>query len=195
MRFPSPCGVWVVSAKIVQSTEAMAVFPSPCGVWVVSYGPTAAKKSMPFPSPCGVWVVSQKKQIPLEIHEFPSPCGVWVVSGSTMDINKFIDVSVPLRGVGCFRTSPRKDFNQRVSVPLRGVGCFYLDRPFNCMRLRFPSPCGVWVVSQKKQIPLEIHEFPSPCGVWVVSDDGRSKHKKQKGFRPLAGCGLFLNHN
>ena len=33
--------------------------------------------------------------------------------------------------------------------------------------------------------------FPSPCGVWVVSCLYLFS-KSSGGFRPLAGCGLFL---
>ena len=32
--------------------------------------------------------------------------------------------------------------------------------------------------------------FPSPCGVWVVSNCNNLDELKG-GFRPLAGCGLF----
>ena len=35
---------------------------------------------------------------------------------------------------------------------------------------RFPSPCGVWVVSVVNNLVYNIYTgFPSPCGVWVVS--------------------------
>ena len=33
----------------------------------------------------------------------------------------------------------------------------------------FPSPCGVWVVSGMALIQNAYYTFPSPCGVWVVS--------------------------
>ena len=61
-------------------------------------------------------------------------------------INAEYEVSVPLRGVGCFTKEMMNDKEIKVSVPLRGVGCFdkrecYFDA------YRFPSPCGVWVVS------------------------------------------------
>ena len=57
----------------------------------------------------------------------------------------------------------------------------------------FPSPCGVRVVSW---MPLpgapEEGEFPSPCGVWVVSIRTMRVMDIKYSFRPLAGCGLFL---
>ena len=76
-------------------------------------------------------------------------------------------VSVPLRGVGCFRRELENIVAELVSVPLRGVGCF---------ANRMLYVIGEW--------------FPSPCGVWVVSPD-RLLHAQAGGFRPLAGCGLF----
>ena len=171
---------------------------------------------MRFPSPGGVWVVSAAKCLPRWGARFPSPCGVWVVSGSTMDINKFIDVSVPLRGVGCFEeeiggwmrdevsvplrgvgcfrpTGQSSGNTTRVSVPLRGVGCFGNHivschhckvsvplRGVGCFETgslhhrpaRFPSPCGVWVVSMPLDVLNYYAPFPSPCGVWVVSACG-----------------------
>ena len=123
-----------------------------------------------------------------------------------------------------------------VSVPLRGVGCFKVDHGQDYTSLAFPSPCGVWVVSKsptsqccwttgfrplagcglfpmtKKEL-IKFVAFPSPCGVWVVSNDKEGTnqvcsisvplrgvgcfpsrfHKLpyRQRFRPLAGCGLF----
>ena len=80
---------------------------------------------------------------------------------------------------------------KKVSVPLRGVGCFEWLMGFPA-GWRFPSPCGVWVVSEfvkahewgeAVSVPLRgvgcfrqgaasatgYQGFPSPCGVWVVS--------------------------
>ena len=78
-RFPSPCGVWVVSH---QSGPAPSnkTFPSPCGVWVVSELQSYNTIVSRFPSPCGVWVVSMCSMSSAETTKFPSPCGVWVVS-------------------------------------------------------------------------------------------------------------------
>ena len=55
---------------------------------------------------------------------FPSPCGVWVVSSYSDNRVRYIAVSVPLRGVGCFQWNGRMKTSRFVSVPLRGVGCF-----------------------------------------------------------------------
>ena len=122
---------------------------------------------------------------------FPSPCGVWVVSNDRCNktVNKI--VSVPLRGVGCFKLLDMLDFLVGVSVPLRGVGCFSWRWSDDGIHCRFPSPCGVWVVSENlygcntgtsfrplagcglfpinNEYDYRFDEFPSPCGVWVVS--------------------------
>ena len=101
---------------------------------------------------------------------FPSPCGVWVVSS------------------GCkLRHGP-----SGVSVPLRGVGCFMVECDDSLLD-EFPSPCGVWVVSDWILPGLRLsRKFPSPCGVWVVSVRALPPPRAIRGFRPLAGCGLFL---
>ena len=59
----------------------------------------------------------------------------------------------------------------------------------------FPSPCGVWVVSGKVKGRLTKGSFPSPCGVWVVSWRYYYYDTDHRGFRPLAGCGLFHGAN
>ena len=83
-----------------------------------------------------------------------------------------------------------------VSMPesgsLRGVGCFESLLCRSQKYKKFPSPCGVWVVSGttgprptahsfrplagcglfrrgKVVDPRSSEQFPSPCGVWVVS--------------------------
>ena len=144
-------------------------FPSPCGVWVVSLMPELVKSAAEFPSPCGVWVVSLVKAQIEWVKEFPSPCGVWVVSiRGARKTGEIIRVSVPLRGVGCFDFLRGGGAMPFVSVPLRGVGCFEWLMGFPT-GWRFPSPCGVWVVSYP---PFLLSSFTTS-------------------FRPLAGCGLF----
>ena len=94
-----------------------------------------------------MWVVSEAKALNRKgWTEFPSPCGVWVVS-----------------------LHPRDRLHQEeVSVPLRGVGCFTCWRS-GSQSGAFPSPCGVWVVSPDAEYVADPEKFPSPCGVWVVS--------------------------
>ena len=98
--------------------------------------------------------------------------------------------------------------------PLAGCGLFLESNGEFDAYERFPSPCGVWVVSTqicdrlnavKVSVPLRgvgcfrqgaasatgYQGFPSPCGVWVVSSE-IELILIALGFRPLAGCGLFL---
>ena len=106
-----------------------------------------------------------------------------------MDIKK---VSVPLRGVGCFAYRNCKYHTTRVSVPLRGVGCFEWLMGFPA-GWRFPSPCGVWVVSEF----VKAHEWGEAVsvplrGVGCFQAAG-GLQQKGRSFRPLAGGGLFLS--
>ncbi len=97
----------------------------------------------------------------------------------------------PLAGCGLFPSAGvNKMLTGVVSVPLRGVGCFF-GTTRNLPFIWFPSPCGVWVVSDTSNAIVRKLLFPSPCGVWVVSQRGRNGMRTGR-FRPLAGCGLFL---
>ena len=121
---------------------------------------------------------------------FPSPCGVWVVSADDRHDKPDTAVSVPLRGVGCFQNRRSRTRTERVSVPLRGVGCFRdgADRPqMVCVSVPLR---GVGCFSYGK-LRGWCDKFPSPCGVWVVSRDNMETKELITGFRPLAGCGLF----
>ena len=99
---------------------------------------------------------------------FPSPCGVWVVSTSVS------------------ATSTPTGFR-----PLAGCGLFHVILWAIVALAGFPSPCGVWVVSNYKAQFAAAKRFPSPCGVWVVSVRALPPPRAIRGFRPLAGCGLF----
>ena len=48
------------------------------------------------------------------------------------------------------------------------------------------------VVSTGKSYEIDFKAFPSPYGVWVVSARPNLTLRYAEGFRPLAGCGLFL---
>ena len=105
------------------------------------------------------------------------------------------EVSVPLRGVGCFGTElARELINQSIS-PLAGCGLFHdnesklitpavsISPLAGCGLFQYPhltdyraeweeyqSPCGVWVVSEKIfGTSTTPSLYQSPCGVWVVS--------------------------
>ena len=187
-RFPSPCGVWVVSGTTGPRPTAHSFCPlAGCGLFRGDRD--YFDRVRWFPSPCGVWVVSVvswKTSLP---SWFPSPCGVWVVSQTeccTSSENGFR----PLAGCGLFRPIAYYMLKQVVSVPLRGVGCFRVRRKAWTSK-RFPSPCGVWVVSLVKAQIEWVKEFPSPCGVWVVSRHFVGHCGFSRVSVPLRGVGCF----
>ncbi len=124
-------------------------------------------------------------------NEFPSPCGVWVVSCryQIKPVYK-IEVSVPLRGVGCFSDKSIKPLVLSVSVPLRGVGCFPQSISQALQQL-FPSPCGVWVVSNDRCNKTVNKIVSVPLRGVGCFDSIAEMSNATCGFRPLAGCGLF----
>ena len=146
-------------------------------------------------------------------YRFPSPCGVWVVSRATCVVLRTGGFR-PLAGCGLFLGICAGGAGiMPVSVPLRGVGCFKMDNQYYIVR-GFPSPCGVWVVSgmhlrydrcRGVSVPLrgvgcfwitgetrKHKEFPSPCGVWVVSIRGARKTGEIiRVSVPLRGVGCF----
>ena len=97
--------------------------------------------------------------------------------------------------------------------PLAGCGLFRIIAKLRAFVFWFPSPCGVWVVSQSS-VHLNFEcRFPSPCGVWVVSGTGQTVKRNMprfpspcgvwvvsrtaaiatgdRGFPSPCGCGLF----
>ena len=127
MRFPSPCGVWVVSILIVILVVCACFRPlAGCGLFRNAAG-TCRDRVVSVPlRGMGCFGVRGGKN---EREPFPSPCGVWVVSAYQLSLCDRARVSVPLRGMGCF-SNPQQ---------VRGGS-------------PFPSPCGVWVVSAKLHI-------------------------------------------
>ena len=82
-----------------------------------------------------------------------------------------------------------------VSVPLRGVGCFLYYERLELSNKEFPSPCGVWVVSVRALPPPRAIRGFRPlagCGLFLLSG---GLHETVTSFRPLAGCGLFQTNN
>ena len=167
-KFPSPCGVWVVSAMAKHSSVSEGFRPlAGCGLFRrCSACATHSMQSFRPLAGCGLFPISDCMMGVLSL--FPSPCGVWVVS---------ILLSATLSS-SSFR-------------PLAGCGLFPVRIQQGHRLQEFPSPCGVWVVSecagkhghQKGFRPL------AGCGLFLrLTIDNRAK----SGFRPLAGCGLFL---
>ena len=74
-----------------------------------------------------------------------------------------------MRGVGCFRITPARSSRATGFRPLAGCGLFRAAKCLLRWGARFPSPCGVWVVSEEQSNDSKACAFPSPCGVWVVS--------------------------
>ena len=125
-------------------------------------------------------------------YRFPSPCGVWVVSRATCVVLRTGGFR-PLAGCGLFLGICAGGAGiMPVSVPLRGVGCFKMDNQYYIVR-GFPSPCGVWVVSIRGARKTgEIIRVSVPLrGVGCFYSRSAKDWRDYTGFRPLAGCGLF----
>ena len=101
---------------------------------------------------------------------FPSPHGV-VFSHWRRLYRVPLRISVPLRGVDCFSLKLICSWSSQSFRPLAGCRSFCKfpeESVENCDE--FPSPCGVWVVSDASgKIVVKAETFPSPYGVWVVS--------------------------
>ena len=188
--FPSPCGVWVVSVRALPPPRAIRGFRPLAGCGL--FRPRSATGSMPsrFPSPCGVWVVSVRAlPPPRAIRGFRPLAGCGCFRALLHPVPYRRGISVPLRGVGCFWSEDVTIYHSIVSVPLRGVGCF--DFPeYKLQGFWFPSPCGVWVVSQQLACRGAGQGFRplAGCGLFPVL---MQRFVIPGGFRPLAGCGLF----
>ena len=97
----------------------------------------------------------------------------------------------PLAGCGLFPSGRcLRHGLSGVSVPLRGVGCFRGKEDERFLWPEFPSPCGVWVVSTSAGSTASRSCFRplAGCGLFPIVSLLRCLIKR---FRPLAGCGLF----
>ena len=123
-----------------------------------------------------------------------SPCGVWVVSHDSGSLSRPRQVSVPLRGVGCFIViNGKKAELTPVSVPLRGVGCFN-SQPTTISYAKSFSPLagvGCFLVSVCYVCESEGFSPLAGCGLFLAGPMFVSSVKDER-FSPLAGCGLFL---
>ena len=102
-------------------------------------------------------------------------------------------VSVPLRGVGCFQQNRSDEKWANGFRPLAGCGLFPQNHGGITIMTRFRplAGCGLF---QGDIVLFDWNlKFPSPCGVWVVSLEQLAIFHLF-GFRPLAGCGLFPIH-
>ena len=169
-KFPSPCGVWVVSAMAKHSSVSEGFRPlAGCGLFRrCSACATHSMQSFRPLAGCGLFLSDPVlRGCSLPRFRPLAGCGLFpslsVSSASTVRFRPLAGcgsfragddaehgvppVSVPLRGVGCFASLEMEYCWHQVSVPLRGVGCFV-----------------------------------ATTDLGVVADEG---------FRPLAGCGLF----
>ena len=168
LKFPSPCGVWVVSLQNSLSPQGASFRPlAGCGLFPRRLHGCDAEICFRPLAGCGL---------------FPSRvlCSRWVI------------VSVPLRGVGCFLCMSRSATCGTVSVPLRGVGCFGMKCPTmkNASRSFRPlAGCGLFL--NEKETKNNDLEFPSPCGVWVVSRVCLRLRVVRRVSVPLRGVGCF----
>ena len=136
---------------------------------------------------CGLFPKTTRARISLPGFRPLAGCGLFPRNAHIPDEHS---VSVPLRGVGCFSDPLRRQHGARVSVPLRGVGCF-AGKGADRVGKRVSVPLrGVGCFRAEDGRPQN-KKFPSPCGVWVVSEIWQSRSGFFRSFRPLAGCGLF----
>ena len=84
---------------------------------------------------------------------FPSPCGVWVVSKPCL-VQPMGDCFRPLAGCGLFPLHVAERDMRHSFRPLAGCGLFRYEMSDDekCLQ-KFPSPCGVWVVSVMTAVP------------------------------------------
>ena len=161
------------------------------GVGCFYYALMVSASDRRFPSPCGVWVVSRYHTLPEPFPRFPSPCGVWVVSWLMVMMVTALVVSVPLRGVGCFRDFAKRPTEDDRFRPLAGCGLFPLDDATHQGPVGFRPLAGCGLFPGRPAIIVSNDKFPSPCGVWVVSIISAGLEGLQKVSVPLRGVGCF----
>ena len=116
-------------------------------------------------------------------------CGLFLI---VYRLPRRSQVSVPLRGVGCFSRATASLTHTNGFRPLAGCGLFHeLDEQRGADRgFRPLAGCGLFPLPGRKH-QKGAAKFPSPCGVWVVSKKGANSGVNTGSFRPLAGRGLF----
>ena len=125
-RFPSPCGVWVVSLLPQRRSGRYGFRPlAGCGLFpsgrCLRHGLSGV--SVPLRG-VGCFQYGYNKDTDYKSFRPLAGCGLFPSAQESMDIKK---VSVPLRGVGCFFRHSHATLLANISVPLRGVGCFNMN--------------------------------------------------------------------
>ena len=173
-------------------TKYLLTFPSPCGVWVVSGMRRVKLKKYQVSVPLrgvGCFPFAAASSISFLVSAPLRGVGCFWHRRRREHQAK---VSVPLRGVGCFLCGDGSYIDGIGFRPLAGCGLF-LERFANMLRASSFRPlagCGLFRASQTRRSSRS--RYPSPCGVWVVSTR-QVNQMKTPSFRPLAGCGLFLS--
>ena len=144
-RYPSPCGVWVVSTRQVNQMKTPSFRPlAGCGLFLSRYQYRDAAPGFRPLAGCGLF--PEKRTGGITMTTFPSPCGVWVVSAPPCTQIARRMCFRPLAGCGLFPFRLRGGRQTMVSVPLRGVGCFrdFAKRPTEDDRFRPLAGCGLF---------------------------------------------------
>ncbi len=115
---------------------------------------------------CGLFLISSGGDT--NAGWFPSPCGVWVVSGASGMVMGARGCFRPLAGCGLFHDELEARLVKEVSVPLRGVGCFgkaahsfWCNRKKNCQLCYFIVSYWQMFINSKLRnckVPCEAHK-------------------------------------
>ena len=165
-------------------------FPSPCGVWVVSHGciDTATGISFRPLAGCGLFLLPLLSPLITLSFRPLAGCGLFQ---SYCRRHCHPQVSVPLRGVGCFAGLLIMMMEKGGgSVPLRGVGCFDSIAEMSNATCGFRplAGCGLFPITTGASAALTGFRPLAGCGLFQLLVQIICENQS---FRPLAGCGLF----
>ena len=148
-------------------------FPSPCGVWVVSWDLRGRRRNYACFRPLAGCGLFQNGQSVLHRQRVSVPLRGVGCFARSLERYRRIRCFRPLAGVGLFPHNAAADADHQSFRPLAGCGLFpgrieeYLEREG---RFRPLAGCGLF--PGRPAIIVSNDKFPSPCGVWVVSREG-----------------------
>ena len=166
-RFPSPCGVWVVSVRALPPPRAIRGFRPLAGCGLFPKLATNKLSMMCFRplAGCGLFLQIKGNYFYHGVSVPLRGVGCFADAGAGQQRRR---VSVPLRGVGCFAGKGADRVGKRVSVPLRGVGCFgkaahsfWCNRKKNCQLCYFIVSYWQMFINSKLRnckVPCEAHK-------------------------------------
>ena len=183
------CGLFLESNGEFDAYER---FPSPCGVWVVSLLPQRRSGRYGFRPLAGCGLFPSGRCLRHGLSGVSVP--LRGVGCFQYGHNKDTDYKSfrPLAGCGLFRAirvqaAPRASFR-----PLAGCGLFLSDPVLRgCSLPRFRPLAGCGLFRGWGCCKWIIRRFPSPCGVWVVSGQQVQLPVRQLVSVPLRGVGCF----